>query len=180
MYNYYQSVKTDVMNWIDENRADIEAQHDKAQYICDSVFVDDNVTGNASGSYTFSRREAKENYFGDEKASEYLENMCEEGFASYEEVGKAMVHENWETIDVLIRCYLVNGIVMDCLEEEEAVEISIEDLCKDFCKLNPGHDAVYDKIESYPGYYVVYVDEHRYTFSSCSDFEEWINGVVLD
>ena len=59
-------------------------------------------------------------------------------------------------------------------------------LVKRFHRLWPHHEAYLDELESYPGYYRVAITDldHDltawYTFTSCRDFREWMNGVVLD
>ena len=55
-----------------------------------------------------------------------------------------------------------------------------------FHKLHPDYKASFGRWESYKGYYVVYIQEpvlgltHKYTFESCREFREWMDGVVLD
>jgi hypothetical protein len=60
-------------------------------------------------------------------------------------------------------------------------------LCKRFEKLWENYEIWFDEQESYPGYYRVCItDKHilqlpaYYTFTSCRDFREWMDGVVLD
>jgi hypothetical protein len=75
-------------------------------------------------------------------------------------------------------------------------------LCRRFSKVHPGYEAWLDRTESYPGFYRVYVqptqpqlhlkigamrfathalvDGTWYTFTTCRDFREWMDGVVLD
>lgn len=45
--------------------------------------------------------------------------------------------------------------------------------------------AKLDKVESYAGYYVIYITDpigitNRYTFTTCDDFRSWMNGIVMD
>lgn len=59
-------------------------------------------------------------------------------------------------------------------------------LIKKFKRLYPEYEAYFDTLESYKGYYRVAITEPVcgltawYTFESCKDFSDWINGVVLD
>ena len=85
--------------------------------IYDSCWVDDSVTGNASGSYTFSRYEARQNFFNDDDSDEYISQMIEDGFMSADELGKKISESNWEYIDLSIRCWLLCDAVSDVLDE---------------------------------------------------------------
>ena len=62
-YNYLETVKEDVKNYI-ENEVDFlqyNSIEDLQEKLYDDLFVEDSVTGNASGSYTFNTYEAEEN-----------------------------------------------------------------------------------------------------------------------
>ena len=58
-------------------------------------------------------------------------------------------------------------------------------LCNYFHDMHNGFSATLNDIDSYDGYYVVYVTDEeyeltsRYTFDSAEDFKAWIDGVVL-
>lgn len=118
MYNYKEVVKDDVRNWIAEHKEeDLETEY-SYDTIYDSCFVDDNVTGNASGSYTFNRWTARENFFEDPDAEEYLERLCDEFGYDYGDIGKHIVNDEWEWIDVSIRCLLLAEAVSEILEED--------------------------------------------------------------
>lgn len=58
-YNYYKEVKSSVLDYIEENKellADtFEDKDELEQFLNDTLFTDDSVTGNASGSFTFNR-----------------------------------------------------------------------------------------------------------------------------
>lgn len=115
MYNYREAVTSDLLDWMEENRelwADME-RYEAYEKIYDLVWVDDSVTGNASGSYTFNRYQARENFFGDDDSEAYLDALVDEGLLDHAQIGKWVAEENWETIDVCIRCHLVG----ECLEE---------------------------------------------------------------
>ena len=61
-YNYYEEVKTDVLNYINEeiDFSDFEDLEELEQFLNDELWTVDSVTGNASGSYTFNRFQAQE------------------------------------------------------------------------------------------------------------------------
>ena len=64
--NYYELVKEDIREWIKENygnkravKKEIKENPNFWNDLYDTLFVNDSVTGNASGSYTFNSEEAK-------------------------------------------------------------------------------------------------------------------------
>ena len=119
MYNYREAVKSDVLNWMDENHEfgasrELEFDYDT---VYDGCWADDSVTGNASGSYTFSRWTARDNFFNDTDSDDYISSMIEEGFISKEEVGNCIAESNWGKLDVFIRCWLLGEVVQEVIDE---------------------------------------------------------------
>lgn len=116
-YNdYYQQVKNDAIDAIDEQFDcgywDGDTEWD---VVYDNLFIDDGVTGNGSGSYTFNAAEARENVadaIWDEKVLDALYNIgCDgEQIAQYLRDGEA------EALDVCIRCAML-GQVYSEIEE---------------------------------------------------------------
>ena len=119
MYNYKDQIRADVKEWIEDNKEQIEGldRHDAYEVVYDSCWVDDSVTGNASGSYTFSRWEARQNFFNDEDSDEYIDQMIEDGFTTRESVGRAVQESQWELLDVSIRCWLLCDAVSYVLDD---------------------------------------------------------------
>ena len=60
-YDYLENVKEDVRNYIEENKIVVTSSNreEVEQELNDTLFVNDSVTGNASGSYTFQRGKQK-------------------------------------------------------------------------------------------------------------------------
>ena len=129
-YNYFEAVKADVKEWIEYNMdlvADIENGNyndinDIIEDLNDKLWIEDSVTGNASGSYTFSTWEAEENLchnwdeIEDAAANLGLEAKITDGY----EYGP----EWW---DVTIRCNLLNQAIAEVLEEiEDEIKEAIE------------------------------------------------------
>ena len=107
-YNYNQAVKDDIINYINENMdfADYMTIDELEDALHETELnYEDSITGNASGSYTFSRYEAGENLIGNFDLLEEALNHFGCAFEGDE-----------ETCDVLIRCYLVD----DCIDEAVA------------------------------------------------------------
>ena len=117
-YTYRESIKADVMNWVDDNRAELEGldHADMEEFIYNSCWVDDSVTGNASGSYTFNRVQARDYFFSDLDSDDYVRQMVHDGFISESEVGECVISSNWEKLDVCIRCYLLGEVVSEVME----------------------------------------------------------------
>lgn len=66
MYDYYENVKDDVENYINENKEYFKATNleELEEELNDQCWDCDSVTGNASGSYTFNTYKAAENLNG--------------------------------------------------------------------------------------------------------------------
>ena len=78
----------------------------------DDLWVCDSVTGNASGSYTFSTWQAEENICH----NLYLLKSAVEEFG--DSLGEA-VYKGAEYCDVTIRCYLLGSVLYQVLDELE-------------------------------------------------------------
>lgn len=63
MYDYREEVKNDVLDYIknEVDFNDFEDLEELGEFLNDELFINDSVTGNASGSYTFSTYDAEEN-----------------------------------------------------------------------------------------------------------------------
>ena len=129
-YNYLENVITDAKQAILENMNDWSfADREELEEIAnDSLWVDDNVTGNGSGSYTFNREAAKEYVTGSDDGMDTLRDaVCD--FDCEHEAFTAFLEENWEYLDVTIRCYLLGQAIsaaIDELEEEGKIQYQEE------------------------------------------------------
>lgn len=112
-YDYFAAVCEDIRDYIkseeitvnSENREEIEQQ------LYDDLFVNDSVTGNGSGSYTFNTW----------KAEEYLCHNLDLLGEALSEFGSdpATIMESPEGCDVTIRCYLLGQCISQVLDEIE-------------------------------------------------------------
>lgn len=125
MYNYLEAMKNDITEYINNiNLADYADRDELESYLNDELFTEDSVTGNASGSYTFSRAQAQE-YVADN--IDLLKDACEEFGTDAASVGEWFLSEDWEKMDVTIRCYLLGQAIGEALDDmgdelEEAFE----------------------------------------------------------
>lgn len=112
-YDYLENVKEDVRNYIEENKIVVTSSNreEVEQELNDTLFVNDSVTGNASGSYTFSTWQAEENLCHNfELLTDALEELGYD--LSYLKKGA-------ESCDVIIRCYLLGQAISEVLDEIE-------------------------------------------------------------
>lgn len=110
-YNYLQAVTEDVKDYITENviLSGYDNINQLEDYLNDTLWTEDSVTGNVSGSHTFNRWQAEENLA--HNFDLYLE-ACEE-------FGIVPTYRNYypEEADVTIRCYLLSQAIAKALEE---------------------------------------------------------------
>lgn len=119
-YNYLEAVAEDVREYINneidlnEWRGDRDGLEEKLN---DDLWIVDSVTGNASGSYTFSTWQAEE----------YLAHnwdVLEEALAEFGNTENP-IKKGAEWCDVTIRCYLLGQAIAEVLDdlEEELEEV---------------------------------------------------------
>ena len=118
MYNYLESVKDDVREYITDEitRADFIGDSDGLEEkLNEDCFVADSVTGNASGSYYCNAYKAR-------KALEGNTDLLVEALECFgnEPVDYKKALTNPEYADCTIRCYLVNHAVSEVCDELEA------------------------------------------------------------
>lgn len=123
MYNYLEEMKRAIREDLNDNyghhddliNAIVNDEWDELEEkLNEDYWVDDAVTGNASGSFTFNCWTAKEYVLDNvDLAREAFTEFCEDParLADY------FLNEEWETIDVIIRCYLLGQAVAEALEE---------------------------------------------------------------
>lgn len=116
-YDYFEAVKADVKEWINSN-IDMEDWKENREgleeYLNDTLWMEDSVTGNASGSYTFNTWKAEENLSHNWNE---IKNAAEEFFIE-PTVSDGYDHgaEWW---DVTIRCYYLGQAISETLDEYE-------------------------------------------------------------
>lgn len=104
-YDYLSAVESDVREYI-ENNVNFHDYSDLAEMkedLNEKLFVEDSVTGNASGSYTFNTW----------KAEEYLCHNLDLLAEANEEFGGSsdILSDGAEMCDVTIRCYLLGQAI---------------------------------------------------------------------
>lgn len=117
MYNYKEQLRKDVKEILlidgcyDEYKSDMENISD----VIELIFCDDSITGNGSGSYTFSSYEARKNVL--ENLDEIIEAYRNYGYSDKDLLDN-IYDDNYEAVDVIYRCYLLyNGVCDDIIEK---------------------------------------------------------------
>lgn len=113
-YDYLENVKEDVRNYIEENKIVVTSSNreEVEQELNDTLFVNDSVTGNASGSYTFSTWQAEENLC-------HNFELLTEALTDFGYNDLSYLKKGAEACDVLIRCYLLGQAILEVLGEIE-------------------------------------------------------------
>lgn len=111
-YNYHEAVADDVREYIKDN-IDLNEWKGNAdglsEHLNDTLWCEDSVTGNASGSYTFSTWQAEENLAHN---WDVLEEALDE-FGGKDEA----IERGAEWCDVTIRCYVLGAAISEVMEE---------------------------------------------------------------
>ena len=113
MYDYYEAVKDDVLDYIKENirEGEFSDRDSLSEYLYDTLWVEDSVTGNASGSYFFNAYKAEEALCHNwDLLSEALQEFC---------CTENPIEKGAEWCDVTIRCYLLSSAISEALKEIE-------------------------------------------------------------
>lgn len=132
MFNYNEAVKADVMEYITENytaeelKEKLEDKESFSEELNDTLWIEDCVTGNGSGSYTFSRAAAKDYVTEDpDTVLEAVRELCCGMDAA--ELLQKFLYEDWEYFDVTARCYCLPGAICEALEEVEILVAETEE-----------------------------------------------------
>ena len=113
-YDYREAVKDDVLEYINNeiNFEDFDTLEELEEHLNEVLFTEDSVTGNASGSYTFSTYEAEENIC-------HNMDLLQEALSEFGDTEAIVMDFDAEEADVTIRCYLLGECIAAALEEIE-------------------------------------------------------------
>lgn len=120
-YNYLEAMKEDVKEYV-KNEAELTLddllynRSDLEEKLHDDLWVNDSVTGNASGSYFCNTYKSKECVLDN---MDLLKEMCQEFGTGAETIGQKFLDDKWEWMDVSIRCYLLDQAISEALDEVE-------------------------------------------------------------
>ena len=112
-YNYMEAMTEDIRNYINDEitLSDFSDREELEEHLNDTLWAEDSITGNASGSYTFNTYQAEENICHnlDLLAEAMKEFGCDEN----------VLEKGAEWCDVTIRCYLLGQAIAEVLDEME-------------------------------------------------------------
>lgn len=114
MYDYYEEVK-DAVEEAATNEYTLEMLEpinldEYEEKLNDALWIDDSVTGNASGSYFFNKYEAEEALAHNmELAAEALQEF------GYNNVD--ILEKGAEWVDVIIRCYILSSCIAEYIDK---------------------------------------------------------------
>ncbi len=115
IYDYHQAVLDDVIEviWQEEPWKECNDRDELEDALNDDLFTRDCVTGNGSGSYTFSRAKAEECVRGN---NNLIREMVDEFGIDRAEMADRFMDGDWEWFDVSIRCYLLGWAIHYALD----------------------------------------------------------------
>ena len=116
-YNYLVAMTEDIKEYIKNEitLSDYSDREELEEYLNDTLWEVDNVTGNGSGSYTFNTYKAEEYICHN---LDLLADACE---AFGKDIGE-VVKNGAESCDVTIRCYLLGQAVTEALDDMDIEE----------------------------------------------------------
>ena len=117
-YDYLENVKADVLDYIKENYEKEDYANLDYNELYDEMFLEDSITGNGSGSYTFNTWKAEENI--SHNMDLLMDALEEFGYLTIDglnEVIRKIKSNGAEWADVTIRCYLLGQALQEVLED---------------------------------------------------------------
>ena len=113
-HNYMEEMKNDIKDYITNYYSGEEAalltREEVEQELNDLLWVEDSVTGNASGSYYCNTWEAEE-------AVAHNWDLLAEALDAFGETHINVIEKGAEWCDVTIRCYLLPQAIAETLDE---------------------------------------------------------------
>ena len=116
-YDYKTRLVHDIKDYMEDliNIDEYESLDELSEYLNNTLWTEDSVTGNGSGSYTFNHAEAKQYVLDNmnlavEMAREF---DCKDRFMDW------LFDDDYESIDVSIRCYLLRSAIDEVMDDIE-------------------------------------------------------------
>lgn len=115
MYDYREAMTEDVKEWIKENIDLTEWTEDREgleQQLNNDLWTEDSITGNASGSYYC-------NSYNAEESIAHNWDLLNEALDEFGQNNINVIEKGAEWADVTIRCYLLESVISNVLDEME-------------------------------------------------------------
>ena len=122
-YDYRMAVLEDVKKYINDEIELTEWKGDRKRLeekLNRDLWIDDSVTGNGSGSYTFNTYEAEENIA-------HNLDLLEEALDEFGSDHGYLIDNGAEAADLMIRCYLLSDAISEALDDLESEDAFDED-----------------------------------------------------
>lgn len=120
LVTYAQQVKQDCLVFLESNYDITELLNDNCgeiedvfEYLYDTLWCEDAVTGNGSGSYFFDYERAKQMVLAN--IEEVVWAMFE--FDCIDTLGRRICQNEWEWLDVTARCYQLHNALREAMIE---------------------------------------------------------------
>ena len=120
MYDYKKEMREDIINSLSDyfTLAElVDALEDSdslKEKLNDDLWIDDGVTGNASGSYFFNSYKSKEAVTDNmDICGDMIREFCDDAVT----IGNHFLNEDWEWFDVSIRCYILYSVVDELVDD---------------------------------------------------------------
>lgn len=104
--NSLEENKETILELLKEKSIDLNDEQEVADTIVENFTYSDEITGNGSGSFTLSRSEAKDIVL--DNLDDVFTILDEVGYNAFEEIGKALVEDNFEELDVIARTFVLS------------------------------------------------------------------------
>lgn len=170
-YNYMEAMTEDIKEYIknEVTLSDYSDRDELEEYLNDTLWTEDSITGNASGSYFCNAYKAEECLCHNwdllaEAVQEfgYTENVLEKGA---------------EWCDVTIRCYLLGQAIAEVLDDmEEELEEAFADTNNSVKKYITYEEPYANQTFTEPEMHDIYtknVDKSEYP-----DFTDWLHDML--
>ena len=112
-YDYEKALFDDILEYIDDNGIEVNVENRDEVYdrLFDDLWIEDSVTGNGSGSYTFNQWKAEENVC-------HNWGLLLDAIKDFDlDITASDVFDKGaEWADVTIRCHLLGQVLNDVLE----------------------------------------------------------------
>lgn len=118
-YDYRTIMHEDIVNWLYENREIIDEYDnldDLSECMYDKLWIEDSVTGNASGSYFCNAWKAAE-------ALAFNWDLLGDALDDFGQNDMNPIEKGEEWCDVNIRCYLLGEVIQEVIESIISIEV---------------------------------------------------------
>jgi len=104
--NSLEDNKETILELLNEKSVDLSDEQEVVDTIVENFTYSDEITGNGSGSFTFNRSEAKDIVLNN--LDDMVTILNESDYNAFEEIGKALVEDGFEELDVIARTFVLS------------------------------------------------------------------------